>query len=148
MKRVKSKVFHTASASETQKFAEGFSRRFSHGVIALSGDLGAGKTTFAQGFARGLGIRRRMTSPTFIFIRRYKIQDTRNKRRCFYHIDAYRARSAKDLASLQLKEVFVDLRNVVLVEWAENVKRFLPKNTLWITMKHGEKENERTIVIE
>ena len=118
-------------------------------VIALSGELGAGKTTFAQGFARGLGIRKRIVSPTFVFARRYALRSTRFQH--FFHIDAYRVRSASwrknDLKGLELDEVFANSRHLVLVEWAENVRALLPKGAIWVKMKHGEHENHRVISI-
>lgn len=146
----------SSSVEETKKFAAAFARDVVAGkfgerkhafVVALSGELGAGKTTFVQGFARGLGLRGRVQSPTFVFVRRYKTQETRNKYRCFYHIDAYRVRGKKDLIGLGLKEVFTDTGNLVLVEWAENARGLLPKDTVWVRMKHGRRENERVITI-
>lgn len=136
--------FVSFSPRETKKFAEDFARNFSHGVIALSGELGAGKTTFTQGFAKGLGIRKRIISPTFVFVRRYNN---------FYHIDAYRLgkheiRNSKSETWLGLREIFANPDNVVLVEWAENVRGILPRNAVWVRMRHGKHEHERIIVIE
>ncbi|MEK7479159.1 MAG: tRNA (adenosine(37)-N6)-threonylcarbamoyltransferase complex ATPase subunit type 1 TsaE [Patescibacteria group bacterium] len=135
--------FLSSSAAETKKFAFDFARNNSFRVIALSGELGAGKTTFTQGFAKGLGIRKRIISPTFVFVRRYSLQQRTN----FFHVDAYRVRSKNDLKGLGLREIFTDPGNLVLIEWAENVREILPKGMMWVRMKHGTKENERVILI-
>lgn len=145
----------SASPQETKRFAAEFAGDVLTGkfgerkhafVVALSGELGAGKTTFVQGFARGLGLRGRVQSPTFVFVRRYSLEQ-RTRYTDFYHIDAYRVHGKKDLTGLGLKEVFADVGNLVFVEWAENVKGLLPNNTVWVKMKHGERENERVIAI-
>lgn len=134
-------------------------------VLALSGDLGSGKTTFAQGFARALGIRSRIASPTFIIFRRYKIDilvPERNRmttakvslrqaqgiEHCyFYHVDAYRLRDPKELAALGFKKILTDPKNIVLVEWPENVKKLLPKDTLYVALKHGKTPSARAIEV-
>ena len=112
-------------------------------VVGLAGNLGSGKTTFIQGFARGLGIRHRLTSPTFLIIRSYEL-GIRNYKK-LYHVDAYRIKKPKELSALGFKEIIADPKNIVLIEWANKVKRLLPKKTLWIQFKHGKKENERLI---
>ncbi len=162
----------SASPQETRGFAERFAGDVLAGtlggrsnafVVALSGELGAGKTTFVQGFVRGFGLRRRIVSPTFVFIRRYALQRTKNSAKGgsasggkgqgirfanFYHVDAYRVRSKKDLVGLGLKEIFADSGSLVLVEWAESVKWLLPKDAVWVRMRHGEHENERVIALQ
>lgn len=102
-------------------------------VIALSGDLGAGKTTFVQGLAKELGITQRLTSPTFILIRRYPI-----KTGILYHLDAYRLSDniKSEIDDLGLAEIISDPRNIVLVEWAEKIKDFLPQDTQWIHFEY------------
>lgn len=92
-------------------------------VIGLEGELGSGKTIFVQGFAKGLGIRRRLTSPTFVLIKKYKN---------LYHIDCYRLNKPKDLLDLDFKEIISDPKNIVLIEWAEKIRRILPKNIVWV----------------
>ena len=108
-------------------------------IIALSGDLGSGKTTFVQGFLRAAGIKKKITSPTFVLVKRFKN---------IYHIDCYRIRQARELIKLGLKEVFKNPQNIVLIEWAEKIKRILPKDAIWIKFKHGGKINERTIIFK
>ncbi|PIP30045.1 tRNA (adenosine(37)-N6)-threonylcarbamoyltransferase complex ATPase subunit type 1 TsaE [Candidatus Jorgensenbacteria bacterium CG10_big_fil_rev_8_21_14_0_10_54_38] len=119
-------------------------------VLALVGDLGAGKTTFIQGFARGLGIKHHITSPTFVIFRNYPIPRhklTVNSYKFFYHIDAYRIRKISELAQLGFKKILAEPNNIVLVEWAENIERALPRNTISITFSHGKKRSERKIEI-
>ena len=112
-------------------------------ILALSGNLGSGKTTFVQGFLRAAGIRRKITSPTFVLIKNYKIQTENYKR--VYHIDCYRIKKSKELLDLGLKEILNNPENIVLIEWPERIKKILPKDLIWIKFKHGEKENKRIL---
>jgi tRNA threonylcarbamoyladenosine biosynthesis protein TsaE len=119
-------------------------------VFALQGDLGAGKTTFVQGFLRGLGSKKRITSPTFILMRRHALHAGRAGRTKFknvFHVDAYRLKKPEHMAALALDVILDEPNNIILIEWPEQVKKFLPKNMTWIKFKYGEKENERTVVI-
>jgi tRNA threonylcarbamoyladenosine biosynthesis protein TsaE len=119
-------------------------------VFALQGDLGAGKTTFVQGFLRGLGSRKRATSPTFVLMRRHTLRAGRGggmNLKNVFHIDAYRLKKPEYLAALELDIILNGPHNVVLIEWPEQAKRFLPKNAVWLKFRHGRKENERTITI-
>lgn len=115
-------------------------------VICLYGELGAGKTTFVQGLARGLGIKNRIISPTFIFIRRYdlrfKNKDLRIK--YFYHIDLYRIEDQKGIEGLGLEEILSDENSIVVIEWAEKLGSKLPKNRIDIYFENLE-ENKRKI---
>ena len=112
-------------------------------VVGLVGNLGSGKTTFVQGFARGSGIRRHLPSPTFLIIRSYKLQ-TKNYKFLF-HVDAYRLKRPRELEILGLKEIFSDPKNIVLIEWADKIGRLLPKKSLLINFRHVRRENERII---
>lgn len=115
-------------------------------VFALSGDLGAGKTTFLQGLAKGLGVSVQVNSPTFNILKLYKTK-TGSKVKEFCHIDSYRLSSSRDLEALGIKE-FLDSKNTVTaIEWAEKVKAILPKNTVSITIKHLS-EDSREIKIK
>jgi len=114
-------------------------------IIALKGDLGSGKTTFVQGFANGLGIKKNIVSPTFLIIKNYKLKNKNYKN--FYHLDCYRIKKIKELNSLGFKKIITEPENIVLIEWANKIKKSLPKNTLWVCFNHGQKENERTIKI-
>jgi tRNA threonylcarbamoyladenosine biosynthesis protein TsaE len=144
----------TKSASETQKFARKVAdtvvahraqKEHRNGrVIALSGDLGAGKTTFVQGFAQALGIDKRITSPTFILMRQYPI--TPNG--MLYHMDAYRidANPKEEVENLGLREIWDEQGNILLIEWAEKIKEYLPKDTIWIHFEYVDEDIRKIIV--
>jgi len=114
-------------------------------IIGLSGNLGAGKTTFVRSFARSLGIRKRITSPTFLTLRRYALNSKNYKN--FFHVDAYRIEKAKELSVLGFKEIIQNPANIVVIEWVNKIGRVLPKKIIRIEFRHGEKENERKIKI-
>ena len=116
-------------------------------VIALSGDLGAGKTTFTQGFARALGIKTPVQSPTFVLMKIYAL-DKKTHLKHLVHIDAYRIEKTEEIKHLGLHELLRDKDAVLLIEWAERIKKLLPRDTIWITMEHGKKINERMIQIK
>lgn len=132
------------SAQETKKIAAKIAKKIiasrSHKnharVIALVGDLGAGKTTFVQGLAKALGIKNRIASPTFLIFRRYKN---------FFHADVYRIKKSSELAELNFKKILSESENIVVIEWAEKIRKILPKDTIWVEFTHGRKETERTI---
>lgn len=120
-------------------------------VLALTGDLGSGKTTFVQGLVKGLGIKQRIVSPTFIIMRTYRINlkpQTLNFK-TLHHIDLYRLEDKieAELKNLGIEEIFSDQGNLVVIEWAEKMKDFLPADTIWI--KFGNiGEDQRKIVYE
>jgi tRNA threonylcarbamoyladenosine biosynthesis protein TsaE len=128
-------------------------------VIALRGDLGAGKTTFTQGFFRGLGIKRNPISPTFVIMRRYRVakrpafaRASAGKKlqiaNCFtdiYHFDAYRLKKIEDVAVLEIDRILADPKNIILIEWPERIKKILPRGAVWFEFKYGKQENERMI---
>ncbi len=130
----------TNSPKESRKIAEEFAKTLNAGdVIALYGDLGAGKTIFTQGLARGLKIKRKVTSPTFVFMRSYSF--TKNKQvLTFYHLDLYRGEENSDFRSLGLEEIFAQ-DSIVVLEWADKIKQSLPKKRIDITI---EKINDKT----
>lgn len=107
-------------------------------VICLQGELGAGKTTFVQGFGAGLGIRQSIHSPTFILANEH-----RGGRMPLYHLDAYRVGSTAEAIGFGLDD-YIDGRGVVVIEWAEKVHEALPAEHLWIEFEHAG-ENARTI---
>jgi len=103
-------------------------------VLALVGDLGSGKTTFARAFAEGLGVKEKIKSPTFIIFRKSNIK---NKNFLyFYHFDVYRINSEKEILNLGWKEIISNPENIVLAEWADKIEKILPKNCIKINFKH------------
>jgi len=103
-------------------------------VIGLIGDLGSGKTTFLQGFAKGLGIKEKILSPTFVILKKFKIKNSRFK--YFYHFDCYRIRKPKEILDLGFKEIISDPKNIVCIEWSDRIKKILPSNTLFLRFSH------------
>ncbi len=106
-------------------------------LIGMEGELGSGKTMFAQGFAKELGIHQRITSPTFVLIKKY---------RNLYHIDCYRLNKPKELLNLDFKEIISNPKNIILIEWAEKVKSILPDDIIWINFEVVS-PRERKIII-
>lgn len=98
-------------------------------VVALEGALGAGKTTFAQGFAEGLGVKEKVKSPTFVLVHKHALKK-KKRFKYFYHADCYRLESEKDAGVIGLDEEMRDPENIVLVEWARRIKKALPKDTI------------------
>ena len=140
----------THSAKETQRFAAKFARQIlrskpgkSAMVLALSGDLGAGKTTFLQGFAKGLGINEVVNSPTFVILNRFKIYDLRFNN--FYHIDCYRLEKPEEILELGFSKIISNPENIVAIEWPEKISKVLPKKVIKITFEHLEQNRDLTI---
>lgn len=116
-------------------------------VIALEGELGAGKTTFVQGFARVLGVKENVLSPTFVLIKIYKLPTTNYKLKHLVHIDCYRLDSPKDILHLGLREFLKDKDAVVLIEWANRICKLVPRGAFLVRFKHRNKPNERMLQI-
>lgn len=109
-------------------------------IIALYGDLGAGKTTLTKEIARQLGIKENVNSPTFVLIKSYPLQTTHYK--LLIHIDAYRFDSEKELEHLGWEKMIADPTNLIFIEWPERVKKLIPKDAIKIYLEHkGEKRS-------
>jgi tRNA threonylcarbamoyladenosine biosynthesis protein TsaE len=145
---------HTHSAEELQEAARDFvthlSPRDSAMVVTLSGDLGAGKTTFVQGVARALGITETVSSPTFVLEKMYALENQVFRR--LVHIDAYRLNGTHELEVLGWWELLADSGNLIILEWPEKVAAGIPENAInlrfdfegegrIITSTYGEKES-------
>lgn len=156
-------TYRSSSSEQTKEFAaalaaqilkNGPSRRAT--VLALHGELGAGKTTFVQGFFKGLGLKRAPASPTFIFMRRTRMprrslgeggRRTGLKKKGFrnvFHVDAYRAKHPGDLEILNLPQIYKDPQNIVLIEWPERLRN-LPRASRRINFRHGRHVGERVL---
>lgn len=99
-------------------------------VLVMSGDLGAGKTTFVQGLAKGLGIVERVTSPTFVLMKEYQ-----GGRFPLMHLDVYRLEKVQEVIDLGIDE-YLDPSYVVVVEWGDKVEPLLPQDHLTIELVH------------
>ena len=104
-------------------------------ILALHGNLGGGKTTFLQGFAKGLGVKEKILSPTFVMMKHFKFKISNLKFTDFYHIDCYRMNNAKDIIELGFNDIIKNPCNIVAIEWPEKIKKFLPKNLIKIDFK-------------
>ena len=132
----------SASPEETARAGERLGQALGPGtVVALSGELGAGKTCFVQGLVRGLGARAWATSPTFVLVNEY-----RGGRLPVHHVDAYRTGSLAELQDLGLDELFGG-DGVTVVEWADKLLPLLPADAIRVTIE-GVGDEPRRITIE
>lgn len=133
----------TASVQETEQVGEELAHTLAPGaVVAFTGDLGAGKTAFVRGMARGLGIDSRVTSPTFTIVNEYE-----GGRLPLFHFDMYRLGSAEELFDIGWED-FLRREGVCAVEWSENVSEaLLGEDCLWVEIRRGQTENQRQILI-
>lgn len=130
------------TAEVTRALAARIARRVTPGtVIALSGDLGAGKTCFIQGLAAGLGVESPVTSPTFVMIAEYDAG-----RLPLYHVDLYRTESLAEIRALGLEELLGGV-GVTAIEWAERAEPILPARAVRVRIR-GAGDEARTVEIE
>lgn len=134
---------------ETLAFAENFAKKLFGGeIIALIGELGAGKTVFTRGLARGFGIKQKIQSPTFLLMKIYKIQDTKYKIQNLVHVDAYRLSGAGELVDIGLLDWLGRPDTVTVIEWADKVPEILRgRRVIKIKMELGKREKERKIEV-
>lgn len=142
----------TYNSSQTEKLGEVLAKKFlktvsnkKAKVLGLIGDLGGGKTTFLQGFAKGLKIKQKILSPTFVILKKFQLSGS--KFHYFYHIDCYRIQKSKEISDLGFKEIVQDPKNIIAIEWVDKIQKILPKNTLILKFKFIDK-NTRKIVVK
>jgi len=148
----------TTNPRQTKKLGEGLAKEILKTapkkavVLGLTGILGGGKTTFLQGFAKGLGVKGKILSPTFVIMKKFKIPKKKTTHypllttHWLYHIDCYRIEKAKELLDLGFREIISNSKNIVAIEWAERIKKVMPKNTIWVQFEFRD-ENQRKITI-
>ncbi len=112
-------------------------------LVALSGNLGAGKTTFTQQVANLLDVEEKITSPTFVLMKKYDIDF--GQFRNLIHIDAYRVEDSDEVSILNLPELFEDPENLILLEWPEKISDILPEERITISFEVVDEEREITI---
>ena len=134
---------YSESERETEALGEELVRRMAPGtVVAFTGDLGAGKTAFVRGMARGLGITARVTSPTFTIVNEYE------GGRCpLFHFDMYRLSSADELFDIGWED-FLRRGGICAVEWSENIVDALEPDTVRIDIRRGRSDGARIITVE
>lgn len=140
--------FISQSPNETQKIASKVAKKILSSpvgkmatIMVLEGELGAGKTVFVKGFAKALGIKKKINSPTFVILKKIQIPEKirKNKSAGFqflFHIDAYRLKNHKELVALGIGEILKNPENIVLIEWAERVRKILPTSHVKIHLDH------------
>ena len=145
------KVFK--NEKETLAFAEKFAKTLRGGeVVALIGELGAGKTVFTRGLAHGLGIKERVQSPTFLLMKIYDAKTQKaaktQKIKFLCHVDAYRLSNAAELADIGILDWLGRADTVTVIEWADKVAALLRnKKVIKINFKLGDKEGERKVEV-
>ena len=133
--------FVTRSADETERVGERLGRRLVPGdVVALRGELGAGKTCFIRGLARGLGVTQGVSSPTFVIVNQY------TGRMPVFHIDAYRTESLTELLDIGFDE-YVSGDSVTVIEWSDKLEPLLPPGAIRVRVS-GLGDEPRTIRID
>jgi len=137
-------IFYVRTISKSPKDTEDLAKKFLDGifsshsdkvvtVVGLHGDLGSGKTAFTKCIAKLLGINETVTSPTFVIEKIYSLKGQPFER--LIHIDAYRLESGKELLHLEWKEICADPKNLILIEWPENVADVMPENYIKINFE-------------
>ena len=127
------------SENETIALAQNIeSEKFPNMVICLSGDLGTGKTVFTKGFAQAMEITDDLTSPTFNIIKEYTTGDMP-----LYHMDVYRLDG--NLGDLEIEEYFTK-KGITIIEWADTIEQYLPKNRLDIWFKSSEDDEDKRVI--
>lgn len=135
-------TFITQSSRQTESLAQAMAKKLKGGtVVAFFGGLGVGKTAFTRGLAKGMGIDCDVSSPTFALVNDYGGKPP------LVHFDMYKVETWEDLYSSGFFDYY-DMGAVLAVEWSENIENALPENTVRVTIKKGESENERIITIE
>jgi tRNA threonylcarbamoyladenosine biosynthesis protein TsaE len=141
----------TKSSQETKEFARVLVGEWleinkiknSSWIVCLYGDLGSGKTTFVQGLAEELGIKKTVNSPTFLIMKKYN-PTKNNKKYTLYHFDCYRISNYQEILDLGWEEIISGENNIIVIEWPEKIKKILPKKRLNIKLEFID-ENVRSI---
>lgn len=135
--------FISHNVAETEAFAEQLAATFIGGeVVLLYGELGAGKTHFVKGLAKGLGVDDTVTSPTFALHNSYEGRLTLN------HFDFYRIEDSEEVVVLGLDELFYDKQAVSAIEWSENIKDLLPKGCISVTIDKVDEHTRRISIFD
>jgi len=137
-------IYNSFSQENTESLGDKMAQRAAVGAVyALIGDLAAGKTAFARGFARGLGVDAEITSPTFGILNEYR------GRLPLYHFDVYRICHAQEMEDTGYEEYFYG-DGVCLVEWADLIEELLPRGVIYVHFEKddGQSENFRRITVK
>ena len=136
MKNTETIILH--NEQETIEYGKRLGQQAAPGqILALTGDLGAGKTTLTKSIAAGLGISEMITSPTFTIVKEYH-----SGRLPLYHFDVYRIGDIDEMYELGYEEYFFG-SGLCVVEWADLIEDLIPEEAMWISIAYGEREEER-----
>jgi len=157
------KTYFTNSSSQTKKLGKKLAEKIvsptgfkqeqnqqgSPCILCLQGDLGAGKTCFLQGFAKGLDIKQKITSPSFVILKKFKIDNQLSKihYQYFYHIDCYRIQKPEEIMDLGFKRMLSDNANIIAIEWPERITKILPKQIIKIKFEFINKNTRKIIIL-
>ena len=134
-------TFVSKSEAETERFAESIAKKYQGSpTFLLFGNLGAGKTAFTRGLARGYGSDKRVSSPTFTLVHEYSGDKT------VYHFDLYRLESEEELYDIGFEEYFKE-DTVRVIEWPDAFIDFMPENSVEIHITYGEEPETRKIEV-
>ena len=111
-------------------------------VVALNGELGAGKTNLTQEVSRLLGVKEKIISPTFVIMKNYKINKN-NKFKNLIHIDAYRIDNPDEFSHFKWQDFFLNKENLILIEWPEKVAKIIPQNSIKVFLSHIDEETRK-----
>jgi tRNA threonylcarbamoyladenosine biosynthesis protein TsaE len=141
-------TYHSNSPEKTIEIAQDFAKTLKGGeFIALIGDLGAGKTQFVKGLAKGLGIKKVITSPTFVLLKRYgfALPTKPDRELTLNHIDLYRIDNEIEALGIGLDDLLSE-DQITVIEWPQRMQSIFPKNLITIELKYVD-ENQREIII-
>lgn len=105
-------------------------------VLALMGNLGSGKTTFTQKLGKELKVKNPVTSPTFVLMNIFQAQLASKRRVILYHLDLYRTKNFREIKALGITEIWGHKNTLTVIEWAEKIKKYLPKNAIVVKFKN------------
>ena len=142
------KEYISNSESETIDIARELVKKLTPGInIALQGDLGTGKSVFARGFARALGVTGYIPSPTFTIVQEYELDCNKtNGVKWLIHMDLYRIPDVSSALVFGIDEYLEDIDAVKLIEWSERIEEVLPVDTWYVRIKHLSEESRRIII--
>lgn len=137
------KEFITSSEEETENIGKSLAMSLSKGdAVLLRGNLGAGKTVFSRGFARGLGITEPVSSPTYTIVQEYELPDGGR----LYHLDLYRISGVNAALAFGVDEFLDDPQGISLIEWPDRIDGILPENAICVEIEHLS-DSERRLTI-